>query len=385
VDLECYTDPVEEYRDGVFSYDSNRDVCDRCYQWKYEHKKFPAVDTCVLRTLPAKCFTDYTEAGKCGTLVTECRRNHLKSAELYSDENECPNKHKKVSLKSTCGDPRDACVDCEAEDFAERRWSDTYDNDCYDIKDLRVMGTCTVPIKKKKKCQYEGKLTTTECQIKGQKRRIFYDKCGCPSLVCAGCPEDVAVDLQLILDSSGSITESGWTSLIEFLKIGFVDSIFGNTNSRLAVAKYGTETKIIQKLHGPVSPNWLDTDEYNWEDLVNTNTGKAIDATFPDYQAETNGTSANKVLVVLTDGEPSESDTPVSEAIKQWNAWGVKVIAVGFSSGAAPPKLTGLQEISKDHAYLLDNLADAERGLATKVVPLICGQPRIILDNNENS
>ena len=52
--------------------------------------------------------------------------------------------------------------------------------------------------------------------------------------------------MQLILDSSGSITTARWTSLIEFLKLQVIDSIFTNKLSKLAIARFGTATEVLQ-------------------------------------------------------------------------------------------------------------------------------------------
>ena len=69
-----------------------------------------------------------------------------------------------------------------------------------------------------------------------------------------GCPNkdpnegclNKKIDLQLLIDSSGSIIRSDWNQFIQFLKTNFIDSIFSNQESRLAIAKYGYDTKVLQ-------------------------------------------------------------------------------------------------------------------------------------------
>ena len=65
-------------------------------------------------------------------------------------------------------------------------------------------------------------------------------------LHCQGCPATKAVDMQLLLDSSGSVGASAWTQMVQMLDSYFVDAIFTNPASRLAVAKFGTETNVLQ-------------------------------------------------------------------------------------------------------------------------------------------
>ena len=68
----------------------------------------------------------------------------------------------------------------------------------------------------------------------------------CSDCIQSGCPVTQEVDVQLLLDSSGSMGENSWTSLMEIIKIDFIDPIFNNVKSRLAIARYGTKTEVLQ-------------------------------------------------------------------------------------------------------------------------------------------
>ena len=68
----------------------------------------------------------------------------------------------------------------------------------------------------------------------------------CSGRIQSGCPSTQEVDVQLLLDSSGSMGENSWTSLMEIIKIDFIDPIFNNVKSRLAIARYGTKTEVLQ-------------------------------------------------------------------------------------------------------------------------------------------
>ena len=82
--------------------------------------------------------------GKCDSLITECRRNQLQCTELYdgTGTDVCPQGHKKVTLKTSCGDDRDACAECSS--LVTKSWSDSYPEKCYDEVKMTVMGQCPV-------------------------------------------------------------------------------------------------------------------------------------------------------------------------------------------------------------------------------------------------
>ena len=213
--LECFTKPEKVYREGVYSWHAELKKCVRCYNWKYEAKKIPSVDECTLRHLPGKCFSEYSVVGKCNSHIKQCNKNAVSCTELYpgSEEDVCPNGHVKLRFKNTCGDARDVCGNCNT--IAYQNWGYIYADKCYDKKQVTIAGKCSLTVKLKKRCPVADRLSVDPCELKGQKRRLYFDDCDCPALKCTGCPATKAVDMQLLLDSSGSVGATAWTRMVQ--------------------------------------------------------------------------------------------------------------------------------------------------------------------------
>merc|ERR1711979_88282 len=107
----------------------------------------------------------------------------------------------------------------------------------------------------------------------------------------------------------------------------FVDAIFTNPSSRLAVAKFGTETWIMQGLTKDVN-KWRGTSGYKWKNMETTFTGNAMDNVLPDFKEKIVGSEASKVLVVITDGAHTEGSTAPKQAAQKWKALGATVYAI---------------------------------------------------------
>ena len=56
----------------------------------------------------------------------------------------CPEEHTKVTLKTSCGDDRDACVDCKS--VAEQMWVDSWPEKCYTKEQMLVLNQCQVTV-----------------------------------------------------------------------------------------------------------------------------------------------------------------------------------------------------------------------------------------------
>ena len=186
------------------------------------------------------------------------------------------------------------------------------------------------------------------------------------------------IDLQLLIDSSGSVVLSDWNHFIQFLKPNFINSIFSNPESRLAIAKYGLRTTVLQPLAGHASADWLDDPKYEYENMIHTFTGDAMDQVFPAYELATRDSNAIKVLLVVTDGIWTKGSMDPSIAAKKWRDLGVEVYAIGYGRFLT---LKNLKAISPLHAYKLDNLADVERELIKEIIPSLCGQTRLTTDD----
>ena len=49
-----------------------------------------------------------------------------------------------MTLKTSCGDARDACVDCKK--VAEQMWIDPYDDQCYTVEKMVVLNECDIEV-----------------------------------------------------------------------------------------------------------------------------------------------------------------------------------------------------------------------------------------------
>jgi hypothetical protein len=191
-----------------------------------------------------------------------------------------------------------------------------------------------------------------------------------------GCPTGKKINMQLILDSSGSITTARWTSLIEFLKLQVIDSIFTNTQSKLAIARFGTATEVLQDWTDNVSGDMLDSAKYAYKNMVNTFTGDCMEDVLPAFLQATNGSDADKVVMVVTDGAWTPQSEDPKIAAQKYRDAGATVYAIGFGDLL----LENLRDIAPDNAYRLDTLDQAERSIAQLVVPSICNQEAINLN-----
>merc|ERR1711933_294778 len=238
---KCYNDPVEV----PSSHESaSATGCIKCHNWNHTRRIVPNSDSCTLRHLPDKCFSSYTKKGECGSTVTTCQENAVPCSDVYSGESKkCPLGHKHVTLKSECGQPRSACVDCSTIVTSEDK--EEYADECYTTNKITIHGQCEYSVKKKNPCP-EGTLKAEECPEKGMKRKLFHDKCGCPKLICTGCALSRGpIDVQILLDSSGSVDASTWDKLMNEMKEHFIDSLMTHPDSRMAIARFGTESEAL--------------------------------------------------------------------------------------------------------------------------------------------
>jgi len=361
---KCHNDPVR-YPTGEISASENG--CINCHRWNVTRKHVPDTNKCHLEHLPKKCRSDFTEKGECGSTVTSCRRNVLPCANIYD---ECPVGHKLVELKTECGGARSACVDCGAivEDDAKQE----YPNKCYTIDKITIMGQCVHQIKKKKQCKEES-LHGCECPRRGMKKKLFHDKCGCPKLICVGCSiERGAIDVQVLLDSSYSIKAENWDLLMNEMKEHFIDSLMTHKDSRMAIARFGTDSEELIPLKKGVTGKLLDPFN-NWRNMDSTYLGEALHKFLPKFKkvAGPVGTGSTKFLFVITDGK-ANGHVDVKPAAAKWKDAVDHIYALGF----AEIDKDGLGQITdkKDNIKYHLNLLDLIKDINENVLPTVCNE-----------
>ena len=131
-----------------------------------------------------------------------------------------------------------------------------------------------------------------------------------------GCPEQLPIDVMFILDASGSIPQEEWNDFTEALAL-FVESDLPDT-ARLSVMSYSTQTNVVF----PFSEEWTpDT----WAEKIRgidqvggaTWTWRALSAAHSDvwepyWQSVGDADDRIKIVILVTDGEPSYLGQPQS-------------------------------------------------------------------------
>ena len=75
---------------------------------------------------------------------------------------------------------------------------------------------------------------------------VSTDSCHTISHLYQGCALSRGpIDVQILLDSSGSIDASTWDKLMNEMKEHFIDSLMTHPDSRMAIARFGTESEAL--------------------------------------------------------------------------------------------------------------------------------------------
>jgi len=278
-----------------------------------------------------------------------------------------------VTLYSQCDQDRDACVDCS--NIVTQSPSKTLPDSCYDDHTLIIMGQCKHTIPVKKSCPMPDDL---RCEDNGLRKKLFYDICGCPVLKCVGCPVGNQVDIQLVLDSSGSIGQKNWVNLITKIKQELIGDLMTNTQSRMAIARYGDDVNILAPLSTSTRGETLNP-YLTYTGMGASFLANALRTLLPDYKTSTATSPAKKVLVVITDGTPNDANE-LDAATKQWADTVDEIYALGYGN----VNLEGLEAIKpKDHdglvLYELE-LEKLEDEIMKQVVPKVCNGPTVVLN-----
>merc|ERR1712050_244857 len=206
-------------------------------------------------------------------------------------------------------------------------------------------------------------------------QKLFFDPCNCPKMICYGCPKSEKLDVQLLLDASGSMS-GVWKDLINKIKENFVGSILTNPTSRMAIAMFGDAYKIITKLSAQTSGSTLDA-YTNFRGMGHTHLANALKKLLPAFQHATKASKATKILIVITDGEANGPGNVSTQAAK----WAKAVDAI-YVLGFGDISMEGLKKIKGDAnglVYKSEDLSGLEEKLIKNVVPKICKQPTIVV------
>ena len=187
------------------------------------------------------------------------------------------------------------------------------------------------------------------------------------------------MDVAFIMDSSGSLKSSGFDEERDFVKKAAKRLGVAPGKSQAAVIQFAdtaqikirfNETATLDEFAGAVKALEYDTEGRN------TYIDKALDKAkevFKDVSGE-----RIKLLVVLTDGEQTGSDTRLASLSLELRNARVRVLAVGIGSGVNTEEL---KVIAGDENFVIT--ADTFIDLAKKlnlVLNKACGKLRIFLN-----
>ncbi|XP_067285781.1 integrin alpha-X-like [Pseudorasbora parva] len=179
------------------------------------------------------------------------------------------------------------------------------------------------------------------------------------------CPTS-QIDIAFLMDGSGSVDYRDFNKMKAFVKEmikSFVDH-----DTQFAIAQFSTQCIIHYKFQQVKNAK-------AWEDAVNwitqmrgsTNTATAITQLVRELFVSSGGArpSASKILVVITDGE--STDTSLTEAVKEAQAKNIIRYAIGvgnaFTKGTAIQELTDIASLPTDKHVFRVNDFDALKSI----------------------
>ncbi|XP_076817492.1 collagen alpha-1(XII) chain-like isoform X2 [Clavelina lepadiformis] len=205
-----------------------------------------------------------------------------------------------------------------------------------------------------------------------------------PAPCCANpCPSLVVVDLVIILDSSSSVGEAGWQTLLSFTRSLLSLYTLGNNSVEVAVVRYNAEVDTDNII--PLD-NGFNRDELFAAisslpyDGSGTRTGNAINFTREFILENGHGHRefAHDLVVVLTDGR-SQDDVAVPSRLLRER--GVMTYAIGIRPDQAPDNFDIRNDLlniagSEDHFFVVeDGFSRLNADFAEEITREICSDP----------
>jgi len=141
-----------------------------------------------------------------------------------------------------------------------------------------------------------------------------------------------AIDIVLALDSSGSMRMYGFNpkaykqTRLDVVKEVVSDFVKQRTNDRIGLVVFGTHSTIAS----PLSFD-KEAQQYIIRNLKIGRLGKStalVDAIVSSVKALKESKSTSKIIILLSDGEDSSSQVPLSVALKLVKKYGIKVYTI---------------------------------------------------------
>ncbi|XP_061116173.1 collagen alpha-6(VI) chain-like [Conger conger] len=146
-----------------------------------------------------------------------------------------------------------------------------------------------------------------------------------------GCSQLEAADIYFLIDESGSIEEEPFKDMQKFIKEFLGTFTIGPDYVRVGVVKFADIPKLQFSLTVHTTSSSLETAVDNVpRDGGGTNIGKALTFMAPLFKeaSESRGEKVREFLIVITDGNSSDSD-PVKQPAKELRDQGITIYAIG--------------------------------------------------------
>ncbi|XP_076814473.1 sushi, von Willebrand factor type A, EGF and pentraxin domain-containing protein 1-like [Clavelina lepadiformis] len=243
--------------------------------------------------------------------------------------------------------------------------------------------SCTMENRVGSACQFEcdsglmlypANRTETVCEVAS-------NAWSSPSPCCVYVCPNIFMNLVLILDSSGSIGEENWQTLLRFAAyfVGLLE--LAEDKTKVAVLTYSDDVDVKNQIRLTADKSRLKNriKKLPWLGLE-TSTGKALRRARVSIRRydrsripEEEGSLQN-IVVLITDG--AASDNAIGPAIKLRRE--ATVFVVGVQPALGFIKRSELSEIAGDHKrvlFLADGYEELNNNFATELTELVCGSP----------
>merc|ERR1712168_61337 len=207
--------------------------------------------------------------------------------------------------------------------------------------DLRTRGGC------RHRCRKRGNSFDCRCHLG---YRLLKDKktCGRTGPDYRNRCKSLKLDLQIIVDASGSVKSWNFRKMLKIISSRIVEDLnIGQRKTRVALFRYSSrsKTKVIFNLNTYSSKRAMQrriiATRYTKGGTYTANAMRKALVSFKRFQRR--GRNVKKALFVFTDGKAAESIRQVLAASKLWRNAGVKVYAIGIGSGIG---IRGLRAIA---------------------------------------
>jgi len=188
------------------------------------------------------------------------------------------------------------------------------------------------------------------------------------------CMRSAKLDLQLILDGSGSVKEPNFKIMLQAISSSLISKLnIGEDKVRVAVMRYGATIDNLLLLTDVYDKAILQSRIERIEYFKGgTPTARAMNEALAAFKgAERHGDDVARACLVFTDGEASDPSL-VPAASQEWADNDTPVFAVGIKSGISEASLIAITGLTNNSRVLQVDDFDQLAGITTKLLKEVC-------------